>query len=112
MAISHASADRLEGVCHLWLPSKVFKENWREEVCYKPDLLFQVQLFLEMPLAGDHSCGNCFHCIKKKKKSYASVSNEHSQLSQPPAVKEFDFTYHKWSFGPLMIKHELNYRPI
>lgn len=109
MAISHASADRLEGVGHLWLPSEVFKENGREEVCYKP-LLFQVQLFPELPLGGDHNCGNCFHCIKYE--SYASVANEHSQLSQPPAVKEFDFTYHKWSFGPLMIKHELNYRPI
>lgn len=55
MVISHASSDRSEGVDCLWLPSEVFKEHGRQEVCYKIDFLFQVQLFSEqLPFAEDH----------------------------------------------------------
>lgn len=44
VVIFHASADTLQGVDCLWLPSKVFKENWREEYC-AIRLISQVQLF-------------------------------------------------------------------
>jgi len=83
VVIFHASVDTLQRVDCLWLPSEVFKENWREE-------------YYDTRVISKHSSSPT-SCMKiaaavvssiNQNICYASIANEHSQLSQAPGAHQ------------------------